>query len=153
MRIEGYSTWSVCLSVSLRLFSHYRLRCCLRAIPTASVLQGHEIYHGDFPETSAFEGKQAKKPICIINTSLHRPGLARSAHRGRVKLLRGYVSKSRAALSPLTITQLACELRDRSRTALRDPAHKLAVRMRIIISNNNNYIRRPDTVRYTVLCH
>ena len=44
-------------------------------------------------------------PICIISTGLPRPGLARSAHRGR----RDYVSKSSAALNPLTITQLACE--------------------------------------------
>ena len=44
-------------------------------------------------------------PICIISTGLPRPGLARSAYRGR----RGYVSKSSAALNPLTITQLACE--------------------------------------------
>ena len=55
-----------------------------------------------------------------MSTGLPRPGLARSAHRGRIKLLRGYVSKSSAALNPLTITQLACELsvRGRSRTAL-----------------------------------
>ena len=33
---------SVCASVTLRLFSHYRLRGGLSAIPTASVLQGHE---------------------------------------------------------------------------------------------------------------
>ena len=53
--------------------------------------------------------KQAKKPICIMSTGLHvpRPGLARSAHCGRIKLLRGYVSKSSAALTPM-ITQLAC---------------------------------------------
>ena len=40
--------------------------------------------------------KQAKKPICIMSTGLPRPRLARSAHRGRMKLLRGYVSKSSA---------------------------------------------------------
>ena len=44
-------------------------------------------------------------PIGIISTGLPRSGLARSAHRGQ----RGYVSKSSAALNPLTITQLACE--------------------------------------------
>ena len=44
------------------------------------------------------------------STGLPRPGLARSVHRGRMKLLRGYVSKSSAALNPLTITQLAFEL-------------------------------------------
>ena len=44
-----------------------------------------------------------------MSTGLPRPGLARSAHRGRIKFLRGYVSKSSAAVNPLTITQLACE--------------------------------------------
>ena len=51
--------------------------------------------------------KQAKKPICIMSTGLPRPRLARSAHRGRMKFLRGYVSKSSAVLNRLTITQLA----------------------------------------------
>ena len=59
----------------------------------------------------------------IMSTGLLRPGLACSAHRGRINLLRRYVSKSSAVLNPLTITQLACELsmRGRSRTALRGP--------------------------------
>ena len=56
------------------------------------------------------EKANAKKPICIMSTGLPRLGLARSAHRGRMKLLRGYVSKSSADLNPLTITQLTCEL-------------------------------------------
>ena len=43
--------------------------------------------------------KQAKKPICIMSTGLPRPGLARSTHRGRIKFLRGYVSKSSAAVN------------------------------------------------------
>ena len=47
--------------------------------------------------------------IYIMSTGLPRPGLARSAHRGRIKLLNGYVSKSSAALNPLMITQIACE--------------------------------------------
>ena len=45
-------------------------------------------------------------------------GLDRSAHRGRIKLLRGYVSKSSAALNPLTTTQLACELSMRGRSRM-----------------------------------
>ena len=54
---------------------------------------------------------------------------------------RGYVSKSSAALNPLTITQLACERYiaiawARSRIALRGPAHQLAVRRRIIITTH-----------------
>ena len=32
-------------------------------------------------------------------TGLPRPGLARSAHRGGIKFLRGYVSKSSAAVN------------------------------------------------------
>ena len=75
-----------------------------------------------------------KKPICIMSTGLPRPGLARSAHRGRIKFLRGYVSKSSAAVNPLTITQLACEryiARRSMRSALRGPAHQLAVRMHV----------------------
>ena len=77
-----------------------------------------------------------KKPINIMSTGLPRPGLARSAYRGRIKLLRGYVFKSSAALNPLTITQLACELSMRgtcrSRTAMLGPSHQLAVHMRIM---------------------
>ena len=39
---EGWSVClSVCLFVCLRLFSHYRLRGGLSAIPTALVLQRH----------------------------------------------------------------------------------------------------------------
>ena len=68
-------------------------------IPTASVL-GMKIECGDFAETTAFER-------CIMSTGLPRPGLARSTQRGRINLLRGYVSKSSAILNPLTITQLA----------------------------------------------
>ena len=98
---------------------------------------------GDFAETTAFERYGVKSSEKA--TGLSRPGLARSGHCGRIKLLRGYVSKSSAALNPLTITQLACERprgRSRmSRTALRGPAHQLGVRMSmiIIISDNTNY--------------
>ena len=77
-----------------------------------------------------------KKPICIMSTGLPRPGLARPAHRGRIKFLRGYVSKSSAAVNRLTITQLACEryrsiARTSMRSALRGPAHQLAVPVRM----------------------
>ena len=34
-----------------------------------------------------------------MSTGLPRPGLAHSAHRGRIKFLRGYVSKSSAAVN------------------------------------------------------
>ena len=70
-----------------------------------------------------------------MSTGLPRPGLAHLAHLGRIKSLRGYVSKSSPALNPLSITQLACELSMgySSRTVLLGPSHQLAVRMRIIV--------------------
>ena len=37
--------------------------------------------------------KTSEKANMDISTGLPRSGLARSAHRGRIKLLRGYVSK------------------------------------------------------------
>ena len=58
--------------------------------------------------TWAVPRRDRGKTICIMS-GLPRPGLARSAHRGRIKFLRGYGSKSSAAVNPLTITQLACE--------------------------------------------
>ena len=71
-----------------------------------------------------------------MSTGLPRPGLARSAHRGRIRFLRGYVSKSSAAVNPLTITQLACEryihvhvARTSMQSAFRGPAHQLPVRI------------------------
>ena len=80
------------------------------------------------------------KKKCIMSTGLSRPRLARSAHLQRINLLRGYVSKSSPGLNLLTITQLVCERpRGRSLTALRGPAHQLAVRMRIIIKNNERH--------------
>ena len=115
MRSEGYSSWSVCLFVCLSVDDYSRTT-------------GYEAAYEWYQQLQCYKGmkinvaillkrlrsrymawKQAKKPICIISTGLPRPGLARSAHRGRIKLLRGYVSKSNAALNPLTITQLACE--------------------------------------------
>ena len=75
-----------------------------------------------------------------MSTGLPRPDLARSEYRGRIKLLRGYVSKYSASLTclnSLTITQLACSCErycTRSRTALHGPAHQLAVHRCIIIS-------------------
>ena len=66
---------------------------------------------GDFAKTTAFEryGVKTSEKANMHNEHWLGPGLARSAHRGRIKLLRGYVSKSSAALNLLTITQLACE--------------------------------------------
>ena len=73
--------------------------------------KGKKIKCGDFAETTAFERYGVK----TIEKALPRPDLARSAHRGRIKFLRVYVFKSSAALKPLTITQLACELSMRGR--------------------------------------
>ena len=95
--------------------------------------------------------------ICIMSTGLPRPGLAHSAHRGRIKLLRGYVCKSSTALT-LTITQLACSCKryvhvgTRSLTDLRVPAHQLAVRMRIIIVSKVSWgvLPRKLLMRYYV---
>ena len=75
-----------------------------------------------------------------MSTGLPRPGLTRSAaHSGRIRFLRGYVSKSSAALNPLTITQVA---RTSMRSALRGPAHQLAVRMRITHGHKKNSTMR-----------
>ena len=59
---------------------------------------------GDFAETTALRENKLKSHNDW--TGLPRPGLARSAHRGRIKFLKGYVSKSSAVLNRLTITQL-----------------------------------------------
>ena len=137
MRSEGYSTWSVCLSVCVCVYDYSRTT-------------GYGAAYERYPQLQCYKGKKTNVaillkqlrsrdmawPICIMSTGLPRPGLARSAHRGRIKSLslRGYVSKSSPALNPLTIMQLVCELsmRGSSRTALLGPFHQLAVRMRIM---------------------
>ena len=74
-----------------------------------------------------------------MSTGLPRPGLARSAHRGRIKLLRGYVSKSSAAVNRPTHIH-AASLSEVARSAFRGPAHQLAVRMRINnFTHGHNY--------------
>ena len=83
--------------------------------------------------------KQAKRAIFIMSTGLPGPGLTHSGHRGRIKLLRRFISKFSAALNPLMITHLACERpRGRSWTTWHGAAHQLAVCMHILVSNNNN---------------
>ena len=74
-----------------------------------------------------------------MSTGLPRPGLARSAHRGRIKFIRGYISKSSAAVNRPTHDHAASL---HVRGAFRGPAHQLAVRMRInncTHGHNNNY--------------
>ena len=138
---------SVCLSVCLSVDDYSRTTGYEAAYERYQQLQCYkgEKKFGDFAENDCvreiWREKQAEKPICIMSTGLPRPGLVRSAHCGRIKLLRGYVSKSSAALNPLMITQLACELsmRGRSRTALLGPSHELAVR--IIVTQNEDCCR------------
>ena len=48
---------------------------------------------GDFAETTAFERYGVKtSEKASMHNGLPRPGLARSAHRGRIKFLRGSYS-------------------------------------------------------------
>ena len=83
-----------------------------------------------------------------MSTGLPRPGLARSAHRGRIKFLRGYVSKSGAAVNRPTHDHVASLLevaRTSKRSAFRGPAHQLAVRMRINnCTHGHNYYCGPS---------
>ena len=86
---------SVCLFVS-----DYSRTTGYEAIPAASVLQGQEKKRCDFAETTAFERYGVKtSEKANMSTGLPRPGLALLAHRGRIKFLRGYVSKSSAAVN------------------------------------------------------
>ena len=117
----------VCLSVSLhsegRVIIH--VLCVCLSVDDYSRTTGYDTAYERHQQLQCYKGnvtillkmtafkrygvKTSEKPICIMSTGLPRPGLARSAHCGRIKLLRGYVSKCSAALIPLKITQLACE--------------------------------------------
>ena len=77
-----------------------------------------------------------------MSTGLPRPGLARSAHRVRIKFLRGYVSISSAAVNRPThdhAASLSEVARTSMRSAFRGPAHQLAVRMRINNCTHGHY--------------
>ena len=105
MRSEGYSSRSVCVSVCLFVYDYSRTTGYEAAYERYQPLQCYKgTKCGDFAEKTAFERYGVKTSEKANSTGLPRPRLARSAHRGRVKLLRGYVSKSTAALNPLTIT-------------------------------------------------
>ena len=80
------------------------LSVCLSA--TILALQATRRLMSDTNSFSATSARKITWRIFTIITGLPRPGLAHSAQRGRIKLLGGYISKSRAALHPLTITQL-----------------------------------------------
>ena len=113
--LHAFVCQSVCLSICLSVYDYSRTT-------------GYEAAYERYQQLQCYKGKknnvaiwlkrlclrdmawkQPKMPICIMSTGLPRPGLACSAHRGRMKLLRGYVSKSSAAINPLMIMQLACE--------------------------------------------
>ena len=84
----------VCLSVCLSS-TILALQATRRLISDTNRFSATRKLRGDFAETTAFERygvKTVKKPICIMSTGLPRPGLARSAHRVRIKhlLRRGF---------------------------------------------------------------
>ena len=112
---EGYSSRSVCLCVCVCVYDYSRTTGYEAAIERYQQLQRYKGKKNNVAillkrlRSRDMACKQAKKPICTMSTGLPRPGLARSAHCGRIKFLRGYVSKSSAAVNPLTIMQLACE--------------------------------------------
>ena len=109
MHSKGYSTWSVCLFVCLFVYDYSRTTGYEPAYERYQQLQCNKGMNINVAilliETAAFErygvktSKKAKK-LCIMSTGLPRPGLARSTHRGRIKLLRGYISKSSAGRKP-----------------------------------------------------
>ena len=78
-----------------------------------------------FAKTTAFERYGVKTSEKANMHNQHWLTSTRfSPFNARIKLQRGYLSKSCAALNPLTIMQLACEgPRDRSRIALLGPVH------------------------------
>ena len=96
MRSEGYSSRSVCLCVLVCVCVYYYSRTT-----------GYEAAYERYQQLQCYKGKKANMHNEHWLTGIPRPRLARSAHRGRMKLLRGYVSKSIAVLNRLTITQLA----------------------------------------------
>ena len=92
-----------------------------------------------------------------MSTGLPRPGLARSAHRGRTKFLRGYVSMSSTAVNRPTHDH-AASLREVARTSMRSvflgPAHQLAVRMRINnCTHGHNYFMAQATSHAPAMHH
>ena len=109
MRSEGYSSRSVCLCVCVSVclcvrdyswttgyeaaYERYQQLQCHKGLKNNVAILLKPLRSGDMAS------KEAKKPMCIMSTGLPRPGLARSAHRGRIKFLRGYVSKSSAAVN------------------------------------------------------
>ena len=123
MHSEGYNTWSVCpsvcLSICLCLFSHYRLRGGLYVIPAASKLQGHENKKVIFLKqlrSRDMAWKQAKKPLCKAAYLDHCP-LIRSMETSEG--IKGYTMDTRESPQTATLAMLqrvcvACGGRDRA---------------------------------------
>ena len=89
MRSEGYSTWSVnlsvCLSVCYYIFYHYAQQGGQKAIPTGSVPHWLDFKNGDFRKSTAFKsyGVKTKRTSQYANEhGLPRPHSARFEHGG-----------------------------------------------------------------------
>ena len=88
MRSEGYSSWSVCLSVwvFLSVDDYSRTTGYVAAYERYQQLQSYKGMKNNVAillkrlSSRDMACKQAKKPICIITTGLPRPGLARSMY-------------------------------------------------------------------------
>ena len=100
MRSEGYSSRSVCLCVLCvrdysrttgyeAAYERYQQLQCHKGLKNNVAILLKPLRSGDMAS------KEAKKPICIMSTGLPRTRLARSALRGRMMLLRGYVAVQR----------------------------------------------------------
>ena len=93
MRSEGYSSRSVCLFVCLFVCDNSCTTDYEAAYERYQQLQCYKGKKNDVAillkrlRSRSMASKQVKKPICIMSTGLPRPGLARSAHHGRIKLL------------------------------------------------------------------
>ena len=89
MRSEGYSTWSVilsvCLSVCYHVFCHYAQQGGQKAIPTGSVPHWLDLKNGDFRKSTAFKsyGVKTKRTSQYANEhGLPRLDSARFEHGG-----------------------------------------------------------------------
>ena len=74
-----------------------------------------------------------------MSTGLPRPGLARSAHRGRIKFLRVHIQRCCNRPTHDHAASLSEVARTSMRSAFRGPAHQLAVCMRINNCTHGHY--------------
>ena len=85
MRSEGYSTWSVILSVRYHVFCHYAQQGSQKAIPMGSVPHWLDFKNGDFRKSTAFKsyGVKTKRTSQYANEhGLPQPDSARFEHGG-----------------------------------------------------------------------